>query len=500
MTANLKKLICIFIGIFFALSSDGIAKERLNNASFSDLDTAKASAEAANAALFAPKSFRKALEEYENFKENLQQVSTQSYSGTFQNIIRYFDSATQIANLAKATLSKSIEIRQEGANVAAPSMSPKIWKKAQQKFMRSIQTLERGNLKKAKKLEVEAITLYREAKLNAIKKRYLGKTWQLLSDAEKLNRNTPITLDEARRFIKEAENLIEKKEINESQLKQLIEKANFEINHAQYLSQKILEIKDKKISLEQILLNWEKDLWNISEIADIDPDIQEGTHTLTNKLISFFKSQVIEIGKLKLEIEVLQKEVDALNQEKIENRVTIEDMNEEMRSLDNQLIEASENSANLIQMLESQERIKEQFMQVENLFLPQEARIFRESDMIILRLFGLNFDSGTSTIKTSSIDLLNKVKKAINIFPQSEIMINGHTDSQGSIKNNQVISQDRAEAVRKYMIENMQIPSYQLIASGYGETKPVASNETEAGRARNRRIEIVINPTVDMLE
>ena len=175
-------------------------------------------------------------------------------------------------------------------------------------------------------------------------------------------------------------------------------------------------------------------------------------------------------------------------------------MNEEMRSLDNQLIEASENSANLIQILQSQERIKEQFMQVENLFLPQEARIFRESDTIILRLFGLNFDSGTSTIKTSSIDLLNKVKKAINIFPQSEIMINGHTDSQGSIKNNQVISQDRAEAVRKYMIENMQIPSYQLIASGYGETKPVASNETEAGRARNRRIEIVIKPTVDMLE
>ena len=221
---------------------------------------------------------------------------------------------------------------------------------------------------------------------------------------------------------------------------------------------------------------------------------------ITCKLIAFFKSQVIEIGKMKLEIEVLQKEVDALNQEKIENRVTIEDMNEEMRSLDNQLIEASENSANLIQILQSQERIKEQFMQVENLFLPQEARIFRESDTIILRLFGLNFDSGTSTIKTSSIDLLNKVKKAINIFPQSEIMINGHTDSQGSIKNNQVISQDRAEAVRKYMIENMQIPSYQLIASGYGETKPVASNETEAGRARNRRIEIVIKPTVDMLE
>ena len=62
---------------------------------------------------------------------------------------------------------------------------------------------------------------------------------------------------------------------------------------------------------------------------------------------------------------------------------------------------------------------------------------------------------------------------------------------------NQKLSQDRAESVQQYMINAMRIPSYRLIATGYGETRPVASNETASGRQKNRRIDIVIKPNLD---
>ena len=62
---------------------------------------------------------------------------------------------------------------------------------------------------------------------------------------------------------------------------------------------------------------------------------------------------------------------------------------------------------------------------------------------------------------------------------------------------NQKLSQERAESLQQYMINAMRIPSYRVIATGFGETNPVANNETAVGRAKNRRIDIVIKPNLD---
>jgi len=131
------------------------------------------------------------------------------------------------------------------------------------------------------------------------------------------------------------------------------------------------------------------------------------------------------------------------------------------------------------------------------MFVREEARVFREGENVILRLVGLSFDSGKSELKQENLDLLAKVERAIDVFPRSELIIEGHTDSYGSDEMNQTLSQSRAEAVQQYMINAMRIPTYRLIATGFGETNPIANNETASGRAQNRRIDIVIKPNVD---
>ena len=105
------------------------------------------------------------------------------------------------------------------------------------------------------------------------------------------------------------------------------------------------------------------------------------------------------------------------------------------------------------------------------MFARDEALVFRQGDSVILRLVGLNFDSGAAQIKPENFVLLQKVEKAIDVFPRSELTIEGHTDSYGGDDMNQNLSQQRAESVQQYMINAMRIPTYRLIATGYGETQ-----------------------------
>ena len=196
-------------------------------------------------------------------------------------------------------------------------------------------------------------------------------------------------------------------------------------------------------------------------------------------------------------IENLRQQNQSLEQEVESNILRLADMEEEIRTLDERLGGAPEERAALVQRLEAQALVKAQFEQVEKMFSRNEARVFREGENIILRLVGLTFDSGKSEIKQGDFTLLAKIEKAIDMFPRSELIIEGHTDSFGGDQSNQLLSQRRAESVQQYMINAMRLPSYRLIATGYGETNPVANNETESGRARNRRIDIVIKPNLD---
>ena len=99
------------------------------------------------------------------------------------------------------------------------------------------------------------------------------------------------------------------------------------------------------------------------------------------------------------------------------------------------------------------------------------------------------FDLGKATIKTESEKVLNDIIEILNEYPNARFTIEGHTDSSGSNSLNQRLSEERAGAVKVYLIEHG-ISSNRLESKGYGEDNPIASNATRAGRAQNRRVEI----------
>lgn len=99
------------------------------------------------------------------------------------------------------------------------------------------------------------------------------------------------------------------------------------------------------------------------------------------------------------------------------------------------------------------------------------------------------FDTGKATIKTESVSVMVDIIQILNEYPNAKFTVEGHTDSVGSSESNQKLSEARANAVLNFLI-NEGISSTRLTAIGFGEDKPIATNDTANGRKQNRRVEI----------
>ena len=104
----------------------------------------------------------------------------------------------------------------------------------------------------------------------------------------------------------------------------------------------------------------------------------------------------------------------------------------------------------------------------------------------------VEFDYDKYDVKDKYRDEIKKVADFMKEFPKTTAVIAGNTDSKGSNDYNQKLSERRANSVRQYIIKNFDIKASRLTAMGYGETKPVDTNDTDEGRQRNRRVDAVL--------
>lgn len=109
-----------------------------------------------------------------------------------------------------------------------------------------------------------------------------------------------------------------------------------------------------------------------------------------------------------------------------------------------------------------------------------------ESQRVVL--LGVSFEFNSDRLTANAKDILDETVQALQGQPDLSVELSGHTDNLGSADYNQQLSQQRAEAVRTYLIEQG-IDPQRLVARGYGEARPIRSNRTEVGRERNRRVE-----------
>ena len=105
------------------------------------------------------------------------------------------------------------------------------------------------------------------------------------------------------------------------------------------------------------------------------------------------------------------------------------------------------------------------------------------------------FDSGQYTLKPAARERLARIAGIVLAYPELKLEIEGHTDSLGSDSFNQSLSEKRAATVRDYLLDSS-VPMSNVVARGFGKTRPIAANNTANGRKLNRRVEMIVSGDV----
>jgi chemotaxis protein MotB len=252
-------------------------------------------------------------------------------------------------------------------------------------------------------------------------------------------------------------------------------------------------------------------------MSEIDAAKFEEVAKSFQSTVSIFKGGAQAIGDGILisngvsQLNMLDEYINSSGKAAESNDDTIEDMtnsgaSSEVQDAANQLgmtaEEAQELQSSIDELEEQKMKLSEQMAEkieeaLQESMMSDEVDVEFTSDYVLLTLNGaFLFDSGKADIKNDAIPVLNKIGVLLTKYADSDIEIEGHTDSVplngGRYENNDVLSSYRALAVFNYLKENAAIDPGVMKHSGRGEYMPIADNSTPEGRAKNRRVEIKI--------
>jgi OOP family OmpA-OmpF porin len=472
--------------VFFLLALTGVAHAA------QDIDAAalkaaldKARSEQVDA--LAPTSFAAAVEAHDAaVKDAARGRNADKVRARVQEGEAALRRATTAAAAARQLLGSVIKAREDALTAEAPKFAAPSWQKADERFRDAMRENEKNDTKNAQRRAAEAEVLLREAELIAIKGGILDEARRLIAQADeaKVGKFAPRSLQAAKRYLAQAEQEIQRNRYEVSEPRKLAAQARYEARHATYLAQLIERVlkeeSDDQAGVEALILSWEEPLKRIATEMELSAQFDKGMQAPMQEINEHAGQQAQEGRRLQQELADRDDQLATLGTQ--------------LKKLESRLGGVSEERVALQRRVDAQERLRSSVAALEASFPADEARVVRQGDDVVLSLLGIKFPSGRSTIDSGSAALMKKVQQGLALFPGASISVEGHTDANGSDSTNLILSQDRADAVRQYLVSNFGLDPEKVSSVGYGEARPVATNETAAGRTRNRRIDLVIHP------
>jgi len=273
-----------------------------------------------------------------------------------------------------------------------------------------------------------------------------------------------------------------------------------------YIQQKSenINLKDKVDSLENKILRVNGDLEN----CHVQLDMMKSKYETLNKLYTVKENAYKK----------LQESYDALSRSSSEtlafeagkNKKLLEDLEKkqaelakEREALDAQIQKINQLEKLIAQKDEKLQNLKGSLSRALMGFKDQGLKVEEKNGKIYISMENkLLFDSGSWKVKRNGQDAIKTIANILSINPDVEIMIEGHTDNvpyrgKGSIVDNWDLSVKRATSVVRQLMKNKHIDPKRLVAAGRSKYLPIADNKTAEGRAKNRRIEVILTPKLD---
>jgi outer membrane protein OmpA-like peptidoglycan-associated protein len=454
-----------------AVGTSHAADDELRKILFKETDILLTTANANQAKLLAPKSYTSGIEYYTSATERFEKgQKIEKIKKDLTKSSEYLQQSIDASELARVTLTQLINARTAAVDASAEQYAAQEWQEAEEIFLDATAQLESGRLDSVTKIAEKGTALFKQVELSAIKVNYLNETRQLIAEAKKtkVDRYAPITLSTAKTLLSKADNLLSENRYDADEPRAIAREAIYEARHANHIAEKVRAISKKESTTEELILSMEKPIIAIASSlnlkAELDGSVKNPTEKIHNSITALQKDS-LELIERRQEVAALEKELAQL-----ELRLGVQS-----------------------ERLAIQEARNKKIAQIETLFSPEEATVLKKGEAIILRMVGLNFESGKATINPEYDTLLSKLHEAINIFSDTSVYIEGHTDSFGGDEFNLDLSRERAVSVRTYLLDNFPVDQkITITATGYGETQPIGNNETIEGRKNNRRIDVVI--------
>ena len=431
----------------------------------------------------APRSFERAVEAVEQGRR------AAGAAGSEQEIEQFADEAhaslaegERLADITGPILEPALDARAYAAAARAPEFATEEWEKAEDELREAGVRAERLDDDAANRAE-RAAEAYRQAHRSAIHVEVLGLAEELRAaakdaDAEK---RAPITLAHADTLFAEAENVLRGDPEQLEQARDLATAAAEEFRHAGYLALLADSIADDDLTPEQILLRHEAHLAALARALEFTPHFADGADAVTAQAVEATNSLQADRRNLRSDLDLRSAEVERLIAQ--------------VDALDARLADVEQREAAASAELRERERKQQKLREIRAVFDPEEAEILATDDRVTIRLTALSFPSGSAELGPENFDVLTKLQRVVREFPSARLTVEGHTDNVGNNAANQALSQQRAIAVRDYLLQNVAMSADRITAVGYGKNRPIAPNDTAAGRARNRRIDVTIDAT-----
>jgi len=463
---------------------------------FSDPDKKIAELRRQNADLLAPVSFNEASTLYgkalEEFRKGREAAEVRKRLNEMNESIKKVD----LALWNGKTLFKDVlKAREDALSARASEVTVAEFNRAETSLKEAGAAIEGGDTNKARQKATEATNRYRDSELNAIKISAIGPAREALTSATKMEAEkfAPKAVASAKALLTLAEETLNSNRYAVADATEKAEKAQYEARHAMQLTR---FLKEKKRSGEEIALYYEDAMIAIGKELGFTALFDTSLNKPTQNITAAIKSLKEERLSLLRDIKDREKElaVQRSNFAEAEQKYKKQISNLMEKAEDQKQKEANLQGELLIkqQELEAKQKREAKIVKVREMFDSGEASVLLDGNNLIIRLLGLSFPVGKSIIQPEYFSLLAKVERAMREYPENKVIIEGHTDNVGEERFNERLSSWRAESVRSYLLANAATTEDKLEAVGYGESRPVANNETAEGRRQNRRIDIVI--------
>jgi outer membrane protein OmpA-like peptidoglycan-associated protein len=445
------------------------------------LAAARAAADAANAPLLAPTTYGNAMRELERSRSDPGR-NPEKAAASATAAATLFRAAETNARAAGSKLAPALAARDAARATTAATLAPEPWQTAEKRFMDLVRRVEKGDDEAVVAGLGPATEAYRSAELEALRNRYLAPARQRLAEAlaAGAERHAPLTLARAQELLAAADAALATNRQDPDATAAAVGAAADEAAHAARVATLARRVAEKEQTPEQLVLALESIIDRLAAAASLESGPVAGDPAATDALVA--------------KAAALHERASAIERELVERDRLVQSLEDEIRELDARLGGAKAERDRLIMQAEADARLAEQVAAAGRAFKPGAAQVLQQGREVTMRLTGLSFPDGAVRLGPAGKAVLDQAAQALALFPAATMTVEGHTDSSGDAATNQRLAEQRAEAVAAYLSTALRLPLGRIRAVGYGKDRPIAGNDTPAGRALNRRIDIIVAP------